>query len=336
MGRIKISIPTPDAPMDVWVDIVQAEVPLLLGLDTMSRNGLNVLIATDELFSAIHGWTLPLRRAKGHLLLEWATPSSACWYSRAQLLKMHRHLLHPSTTQLMNILRRANPKDLPPETRSLLEDISRACHACQVYASKPISFQVRDVDDIVFNQEIRLDLMYIDGRPVLHVVDTGTTFGAATFLDEQSFGSVWNALLRCWSTMYVGFPMSMLTDQGSVFLSRDWKASCAALGIRLRHTGTESHNSLGTGERFHAPLRRIYNKVSLDHPLVPPDVRLAMSVHAMNTTQGPEGLVPITLVFGKTPVIPHVDQVPVAQAPRLRAMHTAKAEYEQLLAERRI
>jgi hypothetical protein len=74
----------------------------------------------------------------------------------------------------------------------------------------------------------------------------------------------------------------------------------------------------------------------LDHPLVPPDVRLAMYVHAMNTTQGPEGIVPITLVFGNTPVIPHVDQVPVVQATRLRAMHTAKAEYEHLLAERRI
>jgi hypothetical protein len=61
-----------------------------------------------------------------------------------------------------------------------------------------------------------------------------------------------------------------------------------------------------------------------------------MSVHAMNITQGPEGLVPITLVFGKTIVIPHVDQVPIAQDPRLRVMHIAKAEYEQLLAERRI
>jgi hypothetical protein len=77
MGRIKISIPTPDATMDVWVDIVQAEVPLLLGLDAMSRNGLNVLIATDELFSAVHGWTLPLRRTQGHLFLEWAPSSSA-------------------------------------------------------------------------------------------------------------------------------------------------------------------------------------------------------------------------------------------------------------------
>jgi hypothetical protein len=255
--------------MDVWVDIVQADVLLLLGLDTMSINGLNVLIATEELFSAVHGWTMRLRRTQGHLLLEWAPPVSACWYSRAQLLKMHRHLLQPSTTQLMKLLQRAKPKDLPPETRSLLDETSHTCHACQVYASKPISFQIRNVDDIVFNQEIRLDLMYIDGRPVLHVVDTGTTFGAATFLEEK-FGSVWNALLRCWSTMYVGFPMSMHTDQGSIFLSREWKSNCAALGIRLRHTGTESHDSLGTRERFQASLRRIYNKVSLDHPLVPP------------------------------------------------------------------
>jgi hypothetical protein len=82
----------------------------------------------------------------------------------------------------MNLLRRARPKVLPPETRLLLEDISRACHACQV--SIPISFQVCNVDNIVFYQEERLDLMYIDGRPVLHVIDTGTTFGAATFLDE--------------------------------------------------------------------------------------------------------------------------------------------------------
>jgi hypothetical protein len=63
--------------------------------------------------------------------------------------------------------------------------------------------------------------MYIDGKPVLHIIDRGTTFGAATFLEEQFFGSVRNAMVRYWSTMYVGFPMSMLTDQGSVFLSRD-------------------------------------------------------------------------------------------------------------------
>jgi hypothetical protein len=65
---------------------------------------------------------------------------------------MHCHLLQPSTTQLVNLLQRANPKDLPPETRSLIEDISRAFHACQVYVSRPSSFQVRNVDDVVFNK----------------------------------------------------------------------------------------------------------------------------------------------------------------------------------------
>jgi hypothetical protein len=64
--------------MHIWVDIVQADVPLLLVLDAMSRNGLKILIATDELLSALHGWTIPLRRAQGHLSLEWAPPVNTC------------------------------------------------------------------------------------------------------------------------------------------------------------------------------------------------------------------------------------------------------------------
>jgi hypothetical protein len=197
MSRFKISIPTSDIPMDIWADIVHAEEPLLHELDTMPMNHLNVLIAMDELFSAVHGCKLPLRRAKGHLLLEWAPPVSAYWYSTAQLLKMHRHLLHSSATQLMNLLQRANPKVLPLKTRSFHNEVSRSCHACHVYTSKPIKFQLRNVDDILFNQEIR------------------------------------------------------------------------------RSTS---------------------------------EFRIAMSVHAMNTTRDPNGLVPATPVLRNTPVIPHLDQ----------------------------
>jgi hypothetical protein len=53
----------------------------------------------------------------------------------------------------------------------------------------------------------------------------------------------------------------------------------------------------------------------------------------------PTGIVPAeptTLVFENTSVIPRADQVPVTPAAHLGAMHTAEAEYEQLLAERRV
>jgi hypothetical protein len=94
-----------------------------------------------------------------------------------------------------------------------------------------------------------------------------------------------DAFLECGATMYVGFSSSFLTDRGSIFISKEFATNCATLGNHLRHTGTESHNSLDTGERFHGPPRRICSKLKMDHPDVPDDVRL-VAVHAMNITAG--------------------------------------------------
>jgi hypothetical protein len=42
------------------------------------------------------------------------------------------------------------------------------------------------MEDIVFGDELSIDLMFIDGQAVLHVADTGTRFSAATFLDSYN------------------------------------------------------------------------------------------------------------------------------------------------------
>ena len=47
--------------------------------------------------------------------------------------------------------------------------------------------------------------MYIDGKPVLHVIDQATAFQAACFLDEgMSAKSAFAALEHCWMNVYVG------------------------------------------------------------------------------------------------------------------------------------
>lgn len=71
-----------------------------------------------------------------------------------------------------------------------------------------------------------------------------------------------------------------------------------AAEIELTYTLTESHNSLGAAENYHAPLRRMYKKVRIDFPHIDKEVLLALANTAMNDTCGPEGLVPSLLVFG--------------------------------------
>jgi transposase InsO family protein len=121
-----------------------------------------------------------------------------------------------------------------------------------------------NMEDIVFGDELSIDLMFIDGQAVLHVFDTATRFSAATSLDShndsfgQSVEGVWLALIETWFTLYTGYPNRLRIDAGSIFASPRWKELSNMAGITLRMSGVEAHNSLGIGERMHGPLRRIY------------------------------------------------------------------------------
>ena len=174
-------------------------------------------------------------------------------------------------------------------------------------------------------------------RPVLHIIDAGTQFSSASFLKESSTNTVWNTFVKIWSSMYVGFPESLLTDQGSVFLSKEWAYNCETSEIKLHHTGTESHNSLGIGEKYHSTLRTIYQKGRCDHRDLPENIALAKSVQAMNETVGPHGLVSSLLVFRILPNLPSVSSRDfLNQRERLRAAATARAEYERIISRMQV
>ena len=116
----------------------------------------------------------------------------------------------------------------------ILKDISKSYHACQVYSSRPITFQVRFPDEILFNKSIRLDLMYLDGKPVLSITDVVTNYSAAGFLAAENAQAVWDTFLYAWVTTYVGYPDDILTDQGSIFRSESGRSNCKEANIRLR------------------------------------------------------------------------------------------------------
>lgn len=179
----------------------------------------------------------------------------------------------------------------------------------------------------MFNKTVRIDLMFINGEPVLHAVDAGTTFSSARFLSAENTETIWNTFLYAWVTMYVGIPEDMLADHGSAFTAKNWEDYCKAAGVNLRFTGTESHNSMGQGETYHSMLRRIYNKVSMTYPRLPKELRLAYSVKAMNDTAGPNGLVPSPLLFGVHPRMPDTSMTLPTQQKRFEAMELARKEY---------
>lgn len=97
-----------------------------------------------------------------------------------------------------------------------------------------------NLDKMKFADELYIDLMFLEGSTIIHIVDTTNHFSAATFLGPsggsygQTVDGVWIALVQTWSTMCTGFPNPLRTDQGLVFTSESWKKLTNLNGIELR------------------------------------------------------------------------------------------------------
>lgn len=181
----------------------------------------------------------------------------ATHYSRQQLQNMHLNFMQPSVSKLLNLLERAYPDQVTQDTKEIFKDSFDACQIFQTYSSKPITFQVRFPDEVVLNKTIRMDLMFIDGAPILHVIEAGMNFSAARFVTAEDTETIWSTYLYTWVTVYIGYPHDILTDQGSAFTVKEWQERRRSTDIRLRGIGKESHNYLGQGETYHSMLRRV-------------------------------------------------------------------------------
>ncbi len=61
-------------------------------------------------------------------------------------------------------------------------------------------------------------------------------------------------------------PECLLHDQAKLFTSEVFNNSCVQFVIIPKATPTESHNAVGPGERYHAPLYKVYKNIKIEYP----------------------------------------------------------------------
>lgn len=350
---IKLDVPINQSPVYVELDVVSADIPALMGMDVLDRESLTPCTISNQLMKRIlvgtdsktgtpqfcDIWNVPLQRSKSQHLYAKMDLMASTYFTRTQLLKLHKQFYHPSAQKLFNLLKKARPQEASPETLRILKEISKNCDPCQRISTAPKRFRVTlGSEHVQFNERILIDLMYIEGKPILHIVDEGTKFNAAQFIENKETSTVWNALVKCWTTVYTGMPNRILVDRGTEFgnlfinLAEDHN-------VTVEKTGTESHSSLGLCERFHTPLRTIFRKIKAEFPKINRNLALALSVKSINDTLGPEGFVPSSLVFGEFPQV-YTKSESKKNRPtnleRSRMVNYAREEMEKIMSEIRI
>ncbi|CDF36780.1 unnamed protein product [Chondrus crispus] len=291
--------------------------------------------ANDLLESKIRAWSFPLTRKLGHLYLEW---DYGIFYTSEEMLKLHKHFFHPDSGRLYAMLKRADNASTTPSDLKELERVASECDVCQRNVAAPSRFRTAlPSDDVVLNRCVCMDIMFLEGKAVLHMVDKDTKFSAAAFLPKQTVDELWSTYLSHWILPYIGHALEIHADQGPQFRSRRFASYTSMEGVQLRLSGVESHNSLGVGERYHHYLRRIFRKIRDEFPDIPMKDALRLATKAMNDTAGPKGLVPSLLVFGVMPriLLPGSVQLP-GQVQRMNAMQAARKDMSKEVARSRL
>jgi hypothetical protein len=101
---------------------------------------------------------------------------------------------------------------------------------------------------------------------------------------------------------YAGPPDVIVTNAGKSFVEAEFVANARIIAIEVEKVPVKAHNSIGKIERYHGPLKRAFEIIFANFGnTITPDHMLQMAVKAVNDTAGPDGLIPILLVFGIYP-----------------------------------
>jgi hypothetical protein len=155
------------------LEVVDVNVPMLLGMDFLDKHRLIIDVTRNLLVHQSTNSSQPLSRKHGHVYIEW---DSDMLFTYDELRKMHRNFFHPAVNKLMNLFKRARIQDLPADIRASLEDIASRCDTCQDFSAKPYRFRCSMPDTVVFNDTLAIDLLWLDGKAALHVVDPPHAF----------------------------------------------------------------------------------------------------------------------------------------------------------------
>lgn len=338
IGSVSMQIPFTalDLVIDVEFIVLEESVPTLMSMKDMISNGLHISIQHKYICFGMKKQAL---KFENYFLIHKWSPADLQYalYTEVELRKIHKSFGHPSITATEGLLRRAGRGILDIETKGMIQCIAEECKPCMTHAKAPRRFKLTvGTGNLRFNHSVQVDTMFIRGKPVLHMVDLATHFCAAAFLKNQSTNSIWKTIQGLWNLVYVGPPDHLSVDQGTKYVSKEMRENLAAEGVTLHEAPVENPGTIGTVERYHAPLRSAYNKIRMELSKETSDIEcLRMAVFAVNSTMGPAGLCPILLVFG---VIPRPARMnpSITQIERSKAIDNAMIEVEKEQVRQRI
>lgn len=79
-----------------------------------------------------------------------------------------------------------------------------------------------------------MEILFIDAKPILHVVDESKRYQSAIWLETVSSESIWLPLGLCWIDVYMCPPEVIAHDAGKNFISRRFQTNADLIPIESK------------------------------------------------------------------------------------------------------
>lgn len=121
-----------------------------------------------------------------------------------ELHHINRSFGHPSLKATAELLKNAKWGSLQNETKVSLKEIEMECTPSRHTRTKSRNFKLAIRSKAIkFNHHLRVDTMFIDERPVVHIVDESTHFPAARFIQNQNTSTIRKSIQQMWYLTYI-------------------------------------------------------------------------------------------------------------------------------------
>ena len=322
-GIIEIPVILKGQKFYLETEILQGDVPWLIGKTTMSRMGMTIDLRKDNVkIEVLGGMELNLREDKqGHLripilrrireeelLLEgWKGKSQK--EVRGAIMKLHLQFGHGSGEKIWKLTEEAQwsnglSENEKGEVKKLVTDLIGSCVVCRKYKRNPAKPVVSFSWGKTFNEVLSLDVGEIEERKFLVMVDMATRYCQAHWIRDKKPETIIKTLVDGWFAIF-GAPLKILSDNGGEFQNEKVRRMAERWNVKLLATAAESPWSNGLCEKTVGILKESLRKMRDDEEV---DLAIALRwvVSARNCLVNNGGFSPNQLVFGKNPFLPNL------------------------------
>ena len=356
-GTLSLPVVLGDKKMNLTIEIVDAQIPLLIGSNSM-KHGNAVIDFTNNtatFFDEVVGMT---EVGAGHFCIDLCAPHVATHINdnierdnvvyhvlmaaevvdMKLLKKLHHYYGHTPPDRLLKFLKKAG-KDVTDLRKPLLE-IEKTCEACirtKKRSPKPKSAIPR-VDTA--NAIVTLDLKEWSFKGskyyICYMIDMFSRLTMGNFIKNKNPESIVECILGTWVPAF-GLMRGIHSDIGGEFSNSTLEEVASRLGVEITTTASYSPNQNGLNERNHAIVDMMLSRMLLSDPTLKPHVALCWALNAKNSLENCYGFTPFQLHIGRTPMLPSAtrDGPPSFEnvsksenfAAHLNALHAARAEF---------